>query len=73
MEIANKASMQVALKNSVCQCVDEWALPCMHARHQLSRSVVCAELGAARREGGSWAPGRGGPVETKQDVHSTWA
>lgn len=65
--------MQVALKNSVYQCVDEWALPCMHARHQLSRSVVCAELGAARREGGSWAPGRGGPVETKQDVHSTWA
>lgn len=59
MKIANKALMQVALKNSVCQWVDEWALPCMHARPQLNRSVVCWAGGhvAGRGELGSWVRG----------------
>lgn len=71
MKTANKASMQVALEKLVCQCVNEWALPCMHARHQLSRSLVCAELGAGQQEGelGFWERGL---VQTKQASHPTW-
>lgn len=63
--------MQVALERLVCRRGDEWTPPCVHARHPLSRSLVCAELGAGQGEGVAGVLGEG-PMETKQDVHSTW-
>lgn len=49
--------MRVALQNSGGQCVDEWTLPCMHARLQLSRSVVCVSWGPPAGRGGAEVPG----------------
>lgn len=55
----------------MCRCGDEWTPPCVHAGHPLSRSLVCAEMGAGQGEGVAGVLGEG-PMETKQDVHSTW-
>lgn len=44
----------------------------MHARHQLSRSVVRAEPGARQRAGVAGVLGEGGPVDTKQEFHAAW-